>query len=410
MCVNKLYIKSNKLDFNPQLDRFFNYVPCGKCDECQAQLRNGYVLRMLSEYDNTKRLGGMTFYITLTYDEQNIRKFNNLFLFDKREVQNFYKRLRSYINIPLKYFISSEYGDKRKRPHYHTVIYLSDTISIDAFKKACQKAWHCGNCFFGINNGVVVDVRPFNYCAKYIVKDSFYYDLDRKLSDVERNELVELEKSGLTIVPFHLQSIGLGLDYVSKLSDFDFIRGYVTYTNIDGLCKKYPIPLYAYRKALYDTYKNKNGNISYKLNLRGQKLFDYRIFNQYSKLLSQLDGYIQEMNIKLNFDISDFAAWKLLYRDLYYYPFNFDNLHHDLEIFHICNNDDSLLLDVENIHPFELDFIVFENKFDDYLLTKKYDAYVKNQENYNNRQYFRCLTTGIYKPAEIKSLSVFINN
>ena len=56
---------------------------------------------------------------------------NNLIRYArKRDLQNFFKRLRFHIselyNIPISFYAVSEYGPKYFRPHFHVILYFDD--------------------------------------------------------------------------------------------------------------------------------------------------------------------------------------------------------------------------------------------------------------------------------------------
>ena len=60
-------------------------------------------------------------FITLTYDNEHLPKDESI---DKDELQRFFKRLRkNYPPKTIKYFACGEYGDKKKRAHYHAIIF-----------------------------------------------------------------------------------------------------------------------------------------------------------------------------------------------------------------------------------------------------------------------------------------------
>lgn len=92
----------------------------------------------------------------------------------KADVQKFFKRLRSrleYFNhiyhdfdpCNIQYFLSSEYGPRTFRPHYHAVIFADNIQYSDILKNLISECWRYGN----------VDVQYIkqnaaSYVAKYI--------------------------------------------------------------------------------------------------------------------------------------------------------------------------------------------------------------------------------------------------
>lgn len=427
MCLNKLYIKSNKLEFNPLIDRFFNYVPCGKCRECIDNIRNGYVLRLLNEFKNCT---GSTFYYTLTYDEHNLPVYSGFPCFNKKQVQNFIKRFRKLFDCNLKYFLVSEYGDENKRPHYHLIVFLPVKISSVDFKRKLQKAWYFGSVYGGLNNGLVIDVRPFHYIVKYMCKDSSYLDyLDSKLDDDLISDFyLNGSELGYTFIPFHLQSTKIGYHLCDTISDNDLIRGFIVQTNSMGLVQKYPVPLYVYRHCLYTKYKNINGNVSYKLNFRGEKLLKSRLISQYNKYyetyesikdkvidkLLHSDSFLHDdvsnSIIKSNDLISNVVKYQILYKDYYFIPFKFKSFDEDINILIDCLScsDDSKFLS----EAFYFESTIFEEfiKIADSILQElKYNLFIQRAQDYNRNNKMLFYKTGKYKPIVIPTFDRFIN-
>lgn len=61
-------------------------------------------------------------FLTLTYDDAHLPQFGQLL---KRDLQLFFKRLRLTTG-PFRYVAAGEYGDKRRRPHFHACIFGLD--------------------------------------------------------------------------------------------------------------------------------------------------------------------------------------------------------------------------------------------------------------------------------------------
>jgi len=219
-CKNPLRVALNQPKY---IDGKFIYsvpVNCGKCQYCKKQRVTGWSFRLEQE----SKISNNGFFITLTYDTQNIpyckidtdatirtkhgkeKKYseeeiaNNITsvpTLNKSDVQKFIKRLRiieqekygkknkeidgelvpikdvfwrkmlnqSYdITKPFRYYAVGEYGSKNRRPHLHLVVYnLYDTESID-------EAWQLG----------MVEVKDLHensisYLIKYLEKDSKHY-------------------------------------------------------------------------------------------------------------------------------------------------------------------------------------------------------------------------------------------
>lgn len=94
-------------------------------------------------------------FTTLTYEERYLPP-----TLSKTHLQRYLKRLRKATNAYIKFFASGEYGDKRRRPHYHLLLYglMADTPAI-------QDKWPYGHTYSDI-----VTPDRISYCAGYTDK------------------------------------------------------------------------------------------------------------------------------------------------------------------------------------------------------------------------------------------------
>lgn len=102
------------------IDRFIS-VPCGRCSQCISSRQNYYVQRIQME-----SLRSELFYFTLTYANRGLVFTDKLGYKipypNYSDIQNMFKRLRKRLGHPILTFVVSEYGTKRKRPHFHGFI------------------------------------------------------------------------------------------------------------------------------------------------------------------------------------------------------------------------------------------------------------------------------------------------
>lgn len=303
MCVKPLHIKSNKIDYIAGIDRTSYNVPCGHCYECRRTYRSDYEFRLICHY--LANPNQQAFFYTLTYNDDNLPLVNyngrEIPCFDKKQVQKFIKRLRKELEADgykLKYFISSEYGEKTKRPHYHAIFFVSapnKSITGIHFRELITKQWRYGFNKPGKNYGLITSADPLSYVAKYTAKDMGFcsqlpsydslktepFEYVKFSSDgntfqiLADKELALTEKEYKNFFPFHIQSICLGLDALNsdkfKFSDDAFVTKKIR-IRINGKDKTFPIPLYFIRKCLYDVSFNQNGNVQYRLNSRGYRI------------------------------------------------------------------------------------------------------------------------------------------
>lgn len=141
-------------------------LPCGNCLECLQQQSREWSFRCALEAslykDNCE--------LTLTYAQTD----GSL---HKSDYQKFLKRLRKAISpVKVKYFLSGEYGSKRKRPHFHILLFgwkpsdlkflkMSRSGVPIYYSKFLNQIWTAG--FITVQE---FDPKGAKYCAKYLQK------------------------------------------------------------------------------------------------------------------------------------------------------------------------------------------------------------------------------------------------
>ena len=207
-------------------------VPCGKCPSCINRKVDDWVFRCIQE----DQVSNSSYFVTLTYDIPHV-PFDDRgrMSLNKGDLQKFFKRLRYYHEKNnwsgdlrgekkgIKYLACGEYGDSRKRPHYHAVIFNSHPRDIEL-------AWDMG----AIHIGNVTN-KSIAYVVKY---------MNKEYSDRRTGPYPEYYWKNR---PFRVSSKNLGISYLTdeiiKYHKADPDRNYVT---IDG-----------YKKALPRYYRNK---------------------------------------------------------------------------------------------------------------------------------------------------------
>lgn len=175
--------------------------PCGKCPQCKARRISAWSFRLMQQL----KVCEYAEWVTLTYDNQHVPISKNGFMtLRKKDIQDFFKRLRKLTNLKISYYAVGEYGTDNMRPHYHITVFnatKSNIIEAWAFERC--KADRCtasvkhpiGNVFFG-------DINPasIGYTLKYMSKQP-------KIPMHGRDDR-ERERS--------LMSKGLGLNYLTN--------------------------------------------------------------------------------------------------------------------------------------------------------------------------------------------------
>lgn len=160
-------------------------VPCGKCMACRIAKTREWAVRLLHESGYHDDMA----FVTLTYAEEFLPEDESL---DKRELQNFLKRLRKGLGNEkkIKYFACGEYGDRFFRAHYHAIIFGIGPKDVDLVRKA----WP-----FGFVEVKPVMLENIKYVTGYVKK---------KLDGPLGKETYQGKKE-----PFQLQSKGLGKQF-----------------------------------------------------------------------------------------------------------------------------------------------------------------------------------------------------
>lgn len=143
-------------------------LPCGKCIECRLEYARQWAVRCVHE----AKMYEKNSFITLTYSDEHLKSPQ----LDYSDFQKFMKKLRKLQNDPIGVFVTGEYGEKNKRPHWHAIIfnwrptdgvrshvngngdplYESDTLN---------KLWGKGKTDFG-----EVTFQSAGYVARYAAK------------------------------------------------------------------------------------------------------------------------------------------------------------------------------------------------------------------------------------------------
>jgi hypothetical protein len=221
--------------------------PCGKCPACVRRRVSGWAFRLnkQSEQSNSAH------FVTLTYNDEHIKKTKNGFeTLVKKDVQDFFKRLRKLTKQKISYYAVGEYGDTGERPHYHIILF-------NANPKIVENAWKLNDITLGnVHFGDVGDASV-GYTLKYISKDK---KIPQFNGDDRQKE-------------FALMSKGLGAGYLThnmvKWHTKGNIENKVYLPLKDG--KKAAMPRY-YKDKLYD--KGQKFRIGVFMRAESQKQID----------------------------------------------------------------------------------------------------------------------------------------
>lgn len=158
------------------------WIPCGTCIGCRLMKGRFWALRNFLELADCP---GESYFLTLTYDPDHVPV-----TLSRRHLSDFLKRIRWHAGA-LRFFASGEYGDKRGRPHYHMLVYLSSSIPrhLPSFRSRVADSWRNGYVQFGS-----VTPERVAYCSGYTTKKaSCFSEPKGERLDVVTGELYDYQ-------------------------------------------------------------------------------------------------------------------------------------------------------------------------------------------------------------------------
>nr|QJB20031.1 MAG: replication initiator protein [Microvirus sp.] len=147
---------------------FANFqLPCGKCIDCRLEYARQWAVRCIHE----AQMHPKNSFITLTYSDEHLKP-----KLDYADFQLFMKKLRKTQNEPMGLFVTGEYGEKNKRPHWHAIIFNFRPSDIKPSRttergdqaytsEMLEKLWGKGKTELGD-----VTFESAGYCARYASK------------------------------------------------------------------------------------------------------------------------------------------------------------------------------------------------------------------------------------------------
>lgn len=367
MCKNQLSLYNPSLHYQYAVDPVWVNVPCGKCDECINQAQKDWFIRLYAEFLDVQESNGSCYMFTLTYAKcptlKSLLSSDALFvltntcpslsnyldspLFNKDHIKVFINSLRHRFvrrfgsDYRLRYFIASEFGEEKKRPHYHLILFLPNKkLYPSVVNDIVKSLWHHGFVMLSRDkksgSGYITNIKALNYVSKYVTKDLSFYDLPY-VKDIV-NLLKSCDESIKFVrkfLPFHLQSRYFGFRLFDMFESFlldspdgdysefcDAIYNGISY--MDGSKLKHTrIPLYIKNKFFYDVRPDG----SRYLNNLGV-LYNEYTFNVRSKKLGATIHYLIDnaSTILSSSDYKYFLSFKSKYSDVYYCSEQFFNL------------------------------------------------------------------------------------
>lgn len=143
-------------------------LPCGQCLECRLDYARQWAIRCVHE----AQMHPKNSFVTLTYSDENLTSPK----LDYSHFQKFMKKLRKLQNEPIGVFVTGEYGDRTKRPHWHAILFNwspADATyhrSTDRGDRVYRSATLDAVWSHGITELGSVTFESAGYCARYAAK------------------------------------------------------------------------------------------------------------------------------------------------------------------------------------------------------------------------------------------------
>jgi len=148
---------------------FANFqLPCGKCIDCRLEYARQWAVRCVHE----AQMHEDNIFLTLTYSDEHLKSPKLQYV----DWQKFMKKLRKTKNDPIGAFVTGEYGEMTKRPHWHAILFNYSPSDKKPYRlnergdkcyesKTLEKLWGKGKIEIGD-----VTIHSAGYCARYAAK------------------------------------------------------------------------------------------------------------------------------------------------------------------------------------------------------------------------------------------------
>lgn len=179
-CYTPILVRVYK---NEVLKDIKRQVPCGQCEDCLNSKRAAWTIRLETEEQQCRN----AFFITLTYQDDQITIEDGQPILVKSDLQKFFKRYRKKTSDrSFKYYAVGEYGEEGHRPHYHAIVF---NVDLELLLESWNKK--------GFVHAGTVTTKSINYVTSYVINKKKYGKRQK-------------------YPPFAIMSKGLGRDYANS--------------------------------------------------------------------------------------------------------------------------------------------------------------------------------------------------
>lgn len=269
MCLNPITIKNPAKHKSGGLE--YIQVPCRNCEECSNVAQMDYLVRCIVLFNSLPQNYSF-FFCTLTFNNENLPRTNvycrnsdgvweivesNVPTFNhvlyKRFRKNFQEFCMDTFGMPVYLLTTCEYGEKKKRPHYHCICAYPSNISWRLFKSVIERYWHYGFTkniriarYDNLNHDRSI-LNSIKYVCKYVTKFEMPW-----LPSYIKDESLCTDYPPFDIKPKVFITNGFGSCLESKLNHHNYVTNKVLLACKfeDSNPKTYHLPAY-YRRRYF---------------------------------------------------------------------------------------------------------------------------------------------------------------
>lgn len=206
----------------------YSFLPCGKCFDCRQSLKSQWIFRVRAELSALTAKGWKIGFFTLTYNDAHLPlipselikgPYKPIPCFNKAHIRFFVNSVRKWLqkkyncfkDLKPRFMICSEFGELRKRPHYHGIICFPPNVDAEALHLKMKKVWYSPTC---------PDIKGMDDGFGYFGPFNFDGDVDED-GKVGKPFICESVKAGAM---YACKYVCKDINFLESVSDVDFFK------------------------------------------------------------------------------------------------------------------------------------------------------------------------------------------
>lgn len=206
----------------------YSFLPCGRCFDCRQSLKSQWIFRVRAELSALTAKGWKIGFFTLTYNDEHLPlipedlikgPYRPIPCFDKSHIRFFVNSVRKWLQKKYNCFkelkprimICSEFGELRKRPHYHGIICFPANVDAEALHLKMKKVWY---------SPTRPDIKGMDDGFGYFGPFNFDGDVDDD-GKVGKPFICDSVKAGAM---YACKYVCKDINFLESVSEFDFFK------------------------------------------------------------------------------------------------------------------------------------------------------------------------------------------